>query len=167
MLDKKQMSLNLLEETQYNALFEFEMENRYWFEQHVPARPEGYFTFPVFKFYQDKLIEEYKSGLGYFYLAMEDHRRVIGRLNLYNLTEQSAELGYRLSKNCSGNGITTHLVSEIIKIARLTHLKFLTAEVEEENIASRRVLEKNNFERTKSGELQPRQCFRLNLKKLL
>jgi len=151
-MDKSRYALQQLTIQWYTDLYRFEVENKLWFEQFVDPRPEDYFDYPVFETFQNQLIDEQEKHLGLYYLAIEDQVRVIGRFNLYDIKNDVIELGYRISEVKAGQGITSHLVSEMIKIARLDGFKAIRARVDVRNPGSVRVLEKNGFKRIQKQE---------------
>jgi RimJ/RimL family protein N-acetyltransferase len=55
------------------------------------------------------------------------------------------EVGYGLSPSVHGAGLATEAVSGMVDLARRLGLRAVTAETAAENVASRRVLEKNAF----------------------
>jgi ribosomal-protein-alanine N-acetyltransferase len=71
---------------------------------------------------------------------------VLGRFNLYDLTDGSAELGYRVAEHVSGRGVATAAVRELCRLAAARHgLRMLTAATSEANVASKKVLVKAGF----------------------
>lgn len=143
------MELELLEERHFPSLFNFEQNNRGWFEQFVPARPASYDSFASFRDVTNRLVEEHDEGTAFFYVVVEDGE-VIARANLINLTDNECEVGYRVCEQWSGKGVASFAVTQLIEQARNElDLKLLTAKAAVNNPASMRVLEKVGF--TKVG----------------
>ncbi len=156
------MELELLEEKHFPSLFEFEQNNRDWFEQFVPPRPSSYDSFASFRDVTNRLVEEHEEGTGYFYVVVQDGE-VIARTNLIDVTEKECEVGYRVCQKWSSKGVATFAVNELIKIARdELDLQLLNAKAAVNNPASMRVLEKAGF--VKVG--QEKNAFVLNGKTL-
>ncbi|MCJ8324487.1 MAG: GNAT family N-acetyltransferase [Rhizobiales bacterium] len=139
------MQFKLLSVDQCQAILNFETENREFFEQYVPPRPPGYFQLGSLRKIIKNLVAEQDSGQCYLYLAYQDDE-IIGRLNLVNVQNGTAELGYRLAENSTGKGLATKLVTNIIHLAKTDHqLIQLVARAKNNHIASLRVLTNNHF----------------------
>ena len=82
--------------------------------------------------------------------AILDGRRIAGTVALSNITRgpfQSANLGYWVTRDANNRGLATTAVAEVIELAfGDLGLHRLEAGTQVDNIASRRVLEKNGFE---------------------
>ena len=82
--------------------------------------------------------------------AILDGRRIAGTVALSNITGgpfQSANLGYWVTRDANNRGLATTAVAEVIELAfGDLGLHRLEAGTQVDNIASRRVLEKNGFE---------------------
>ncbi len=141
------MEFELLEEKHFPSLFEFESKNREWFEQFVPPRPASYESYASFRELTDHLIEEHEEGTGFFYVVVQDGE-VIARANIINITDDEAEIGYRVCESWSGKGVASFATQQMIEIARdELELKLLTAKAAINNLASMKVLEKAGFVR--------------------
>lgn len=139
------MQLKLLSINDTQALLEFETNNKTYFEQYVPPRPVGYFEFQSLHKIIADLSKEQTAGDCFLYLAYQDNK-IIGRANLVNINQGTAELGYRLCQTATGQGQTTKIIASLIKIAKTSHhLSQINAHTTTNNIGSIRVLEKNNF----------------------
>jgi ribosomal-protein-alanine N-acetyltransferase len=138
-------SLRRLGPEHEQAVLAFEVENRDYFRQLVSDRGDDYF-----EHYSQRhraLLIEQDAGVCAFHVLVDDDGSVVGRFNLYDLQDGSAELGYRVAEQVSGAGVATAAVRELCRIAAdELGLTELTAEVSESNVASRRVLEKSGFE---------------------
>ena len=71
---------------------------------------------------------------------------VLGRFNLYDLKDGTAELGYRLAQHVAGRGVATASVRKMCRLAAARHgLRTLRAVTSHANIASQKVLAKAGF----------------------
>lgn len=83
-----------------------------------------------------------------FAIVLKDENKLIGAVSLMHIDwkHKNAELGYWVGKKYWGKGYATEAVKLILKFAfRRLKLHRVWAGLFEENIASRRVLEKNGF----------------------
>ena len=71
----------------------------------------------------------------------------MGRVNLVDLANGSAELGYRIGEASSGLGYARAAVSMALRVAADRALTQVTAMTTAGNVASVRVLEASGFER--------------------
>ena len=77
---------------------------------------------------------------------MDDSGAVVGRLNLYDLENGSAELGYRIAENAAGKGLASAAVRALIGVAATEYgLTALRAGTSVKNLASQVVLERAGF----------------------
>lgn len=72
--------------------------------------------------------------------------KLVGRINLRDIRNGKANLGYRICQSASGIGIATLTVDKIINIAPQLAIKRINAVVSETNPASEKVLLKNGFQ---------------------
>jgi len=71
---------------------------------------------------------------------------VLGRFNLYDLKDGTAELGYRVAQHVAGRGVATAAVQEICRLAAGRYgLRTLRAATTHDNVASQKVLAKTGF----------------------
>lgn len=140
--------IELVKSYDYREIFEFEKENRSFFECVLPPRNEGYYQYESFEKIMDQLMAEQEDGLFYMYLIRES-MKLVGRINLQISEDdivKKAELGYRIGKEFQGKGYATKTVNLIVEEA-LTQLaiKEVHAGTAKNNIGSRKVLENNGF----------------------
>ncbi|MGW2209621.1 GNAT family N-acetyltransferase [Streptomyces sp. NPDC001781] len=129
------------------AVLAFELANRDYFTAAVSDRGDEYFA--RFTDRYDALLAEQATGACAFYLLVSTTGSVLGRFNLYDLADGTAELGYRVAEHASGRGVATAAVRRLCVLARSRHaLRTLRAAAAHENIASQRVLLKAGFVRT-------------------
>jgi len=126
------------------ALLVFERENREYFARSVPDRGDAYFA--EFTSRHRALLAEQESGLCHFHVVVDDQGELIGRVNLMDALEGSAELGYRIGERVAGRGVATAMVGEVCRVAATEYgLLMLTARVVLDNPASAAVLMRNGF----------------------
>jgi len=138
------MSLNNLKD-----IYNFEIENKTFFEKGLPPRPEGYFEFSSFKVMMLEILEEQSDGACHMHIIRDSDGTVIGRINLHSITTgkvTEAELGYRIGEKEQGKGYASASVDLILQKAFLDYgITSIKAGTSTENIGSRKVLEKNGF----------------------
>jgi ribosomal-protein-alanine N-acetyltransferase len=126
------------------AVLAFELANRAYFAAMVVDRGDEFFDQFADRF--GALLAEQDAGVCAFYVLVAEDRSVLGRFNLYDLTDGTAELGYRVAQHVSGRGVATGTVRELCGLAAVRHgLHTLRAATSRENAASQRVLVKAGF----------------------
>lgn len=132
------------------ALLAFERENRAYFARSIPDRGDAYFA--DFAARHRSLLAEQDSGLCHFHVVLDTDDRLVGRVNLVDAVEGTAELGYRIAERAAGRGVATSAVAQVCALASASYgLTTLTAVTTRDNPASRTVLERNGF--TVTGDL--------------
>lgn len=127
-----------------DALLAFERENRAYFARFVTDRGDAYFA--GFAARHRALLAEQDAGVCHFHLVTDEHGTLIGRVNLYDVQDGSAELGYRIGERVAGRGVATAAVAEVCRLAAEAYgLTALTARTTCDHAASRTVLERNDF----------------------
>lgn len=139
------ISLNLLQESDAEALLEFETENRSFFEKMVPSRGDDYYAWTTFGKRHQELLEEQERGLSYFYLIKDSAGNIAGRINLVDIDAAAgtAEIGFRVGESHAGNGIGNKALNLLLNTQSAVdkvHAKTTTV-----NKASQKMLEKNGF----------------------
>ncbi|WP_371495093.1 GNAT family N-acetyltransferase [Kitasatospora sp. NBC_00374] len=126
------------------ALLAFEQENRAYFARSVTDRGDAYFA--DFADRHHELLAEQDAGLHHFHLVVDDEGVLIGRVNLVDVDEGAAELGYRIGKRAAGRGVATAAVGEVCRLAAAAYrLRSLRAVTTRDNPASMAVLGRNGF----------------------
>jgi ribosomal-protein-alanine N-acetyltransferase len=143
--------LQLLRPEHAPALLAFERENRAYFAATVPDRGDDYFA----RF--DELLRarlaEQEAGVCYFHVLVGAGGEVLGRVNLVDVADGGAELGYRIAERATGRGLATRAVRELCGLAANRYgLTVLRARTTLDNAASRAVLARTGF--TEAGETQ-------------
>ncbi|SCG62270.1 GNAT family N-acetyltransferase [Micromonospora coxensis] len=133
-----------------DAVLRFERENRAWFARTVPDRGDDYFT--GFAARHAALLAEQATGGCHFHVLVDDDGEVLGRFNLVDVADGSAELGYRVAERAAGRGLATAGVRQVCDLARDEYgLTRLTAETTRDNPGSLAVLRRAGF--TPVGEV--------------
>ncbi|MCS1351330.1 GNAT family N-acetyltransferase [Mechercharimyces sp. CAU 1602] len=140
------ISLKQLTQEDAPQLFEFECQNRIYFESMIPGRGDDYYHYPTFLQRHDALLTEQADGLSTFHLILDEHKRIIGRINLVDIHHHCAHIGYRIGEHHVGKGIATNALTLLISHTRkLKLIHTLYAKTTTTNIPSQRVLTRNNF----------------------
>ena len=130
----------------------FEHENRDYFAASVPDRGDDYFMY--FEARHADLLAVQASGQCHFHVLVGDEAEVLGRVNLVDVADGSAELGYRIAERVTGHGLATAAVRRICALAATDYgLTELRASTTLDNAASRRVLARTGF--VPVGETMP------------
>lgn len=152
-------------------LLNFERKNRDWFEQHVTPREEDFYTLLGVQTHIAELLLDQTLNKAYSTLLLDRYDNLVGRINLANINQGKAFLGYRLGKQWAKKGLAKKGVKLMIEQARSLKLTRLVALASVSNIASQKVLASQGFKphhRLKSfttvqGEVLDCIEYRLNL----
>ena len=126
------------------AVLAFERANRAYFAASISDRGDDFFD--QFTDRHKALLAEQEAGLGAFYVLVAEDGSVLGRFNLYEIKDGTAELGYRVAQHVAGHGVATATVRELCRLAPARHgLRTLRAATSCENAASQKVLIKAGF----------------------
>ncbi|WP_433795917.1 GNAT family N-acetyltransferase [Actinoplanes sp. CA-252034] len=126
------------------ALLAFEVTNREFFARTIPDRGDDYFT--DFSRRHTALLAEQSTGTCQFHVLVDEDGAVLGRFNLFDVAEGSAELGYRVAEHATGRGLAKLGVRRVIDLARHDYgLTRLTAGAGRDNTASLAVLRATGF----------------------
>ncbi len=126
-------------------LLAFERENRVFFAASVPDRGDDYFT--DFATRHEALLIEQAAGTCHFHLLMAgDSGEVLGRFNLVDVADGTADLGFRLAEKATGRGLATSTVHHLFTLCTTAYaLTALRASAAVTNTASRAVLTRTGF----------------------
>lgn len=139
--------LQLLRQDHAAALLAFEQENRAYFAASVPDRGDEYFA--RFDARHSSLLAEQAEGLIYFHVLVGDGGEVLGRVNLVDVADGTADLGYRIAEKAAGQGLATSAVRRICVLAATEYgLTALRAATTHDNPGSQAVLARAGFVRT-------------------
>ncbi|MFC0844474.1 GNAT family N-acetyltransferase [Streptomyces noboritoensis] len=126
------------------ALLEFERQNRAYFAASVPDRGDHYFAH--FDARLAALLAEQATGLCHFHVVVDGGGEVLGRVNLVDVADGSADLGYRIAESAAGRGLATASVREVCALAATEYgLTGLRASTTLDNTASQAVLARTGF----------------------
>jgi ribosomal-protein-alanine N-acetyltransferase len=126
------------------AVLAFELDNRAYFATFVSDRGDEFYD--RFTEQYNALLAEQEAGTCVFYVLVGEDGTVLGRFNLYDLTDGKAELGYRVAQRVTGRGMATAAVQELCRLAAARHgLRTLRAATTYDNVASQKVLTKAGF----------------------
>ncbi|RII14660.1 ribosomal-protein-S5-alanine N-acetyltransferase [Streptomyces sp. YIM 130001] len=125
-------------------LFSFERENRSYFAASIPDRGDAFFA--RFDDRLRALLAEQDDGMGHFHVLVDEDKAVVGRLNLVDVADGTAELGYRIARRAAGRGLATAAVRSACQLARTDYgLRELRAQTTLDNEASLAVLARTGF----------------------
>jgi ribosomal-protein-alanine N-acetyltransferase len=126
------------------AILAFELANREYFAASISDRGDEFYE--QFSERHRALLDEQDSGECVFHVLVDHDGAVMGRVNLYDLADGTATVGYRIARQVAGRGVATDSLREMCRLAKARYgLLTLTAVVANSNLASRRVLEKAGF----------------------
>lgn len=125
------------------AVLAFELENRAYFAASISDRGDGFFG-RFAEGFEDGLAQQ-AAGRHVLYVLVDEDGSVLGRFNLYDLEDGTADLGYRVAERAAGRGVATSTVREVCRLAAEGGLHTLRAAASLENVASERVLVKAGF----------------------
>ncbi|MFI9624900.1 GNAT family N-acetyltransferase [Streptomyces sp. NPDC052042] len=130
------------------ALLAFERENRAYFAASVPDRGDDYFTH--FNTRHAALLAEQAAGTCHFHVLVstgpDDRGEILGRFNLVDVADRSAELGYRVAEKATGRGLATATIRHLCTLATEEYgLTTLRATTTLDNPASQAVLTRTGF----------------------
>ncbi|MFH8591426.1 GNAT family N-acetyltransferase [Streptomyces rimosus] len=126
------------------AVLAFELANRAYFAASVADRGDEFYE--RFADRYSALLAEQEAGVCAFYVLVAADGSVLGRFNLYDLADGTAELGYRVAQHVAGRGVATATVRELCRLAVASHgLHTLRAATAHDNAASQKVLTKAGF----------------------
>lgn len=127
-----------------SAVLRFELVNRRYFAAFVSDRGDAFFD--EFRQRYDELLAEREARHDAYYVLVDDDVSVLGRFNLVDIGEDTAEVGYRVAERVAGRGVATAGLRELCRLAASEHgVRKLRARTTHENVASQRVLTKAGF----------------------
>jgi ribosomal-protein-alanine N-acetyltransferase len=126
------------------AVLAFELANRAYFAASISDRGDDFFV--QFTGRYNALLAEQEAGACAFYVLVTEDSSVLGRFNLVDIEDHTAELGYRVAQHVAGRGVATATVRELCRLAAGRHgLRTLRAATTRQNVASQKVLTKAGF----------------------
>ncbi|GAB2641409.1 GNAT family N-acetyltransferase [Kribbella swartbergensis] len=143
-LPDHKVRLERLTERHADAVLAFEQENRAYFAASIADRGDAYFE--EFAVRHAALLAEQEAGVCRFHVLVDDTGAVVGRVNLVDIEDGSAELGYRIAQKAAGKGLATAAVLAIGRLAASEYgLTALRAGTSSGNLASQAVLTRAGF----------------------
>ncbi|MFI6855836.1 GNAT family N-acetyltransferase [Streptomyces sp. NPDC050416] len=140
------LTLEPLRPDHADAVLAFERENRAYFARTVTDRGDAYFTAEGFAERHRALLAEQDAGVCRFHVVLDEEGNLVGRVNLVDLTDGCAELGYRVGERAAGRGVATAAVAQVCRLAATDYgLTSLAAVTTLDNRASMTVLARNGF----------------------
>ena len=126
------------------AVLAFELANRAYFAASISDRGDEFYH--QFTERHSALLIEQEAGSGAFYVLVDEDGSVLGRFNLYEIKDGTAELGYRVAQHVAGRGVATATLRELCRLAAARDgLRELRAATARENVACQKVLTKAGF----------------------
>jgi [ribosomal protein S5]-alanine N-acetyltransferase len=126
------------------AVLAFELANRAYFATFVSDRGDEFYGHFTERY--NALLAEQETGTCAFHVLVGDDGTVLGRFNLVDLEDGTAELGYRVAQQVAGRGVATATVQELCRLAAVQYgLRTLRAATTNDNVASQKVLAKAGF----------------------
>jgi len=150
------IDIAILQRADAGAMLAFELANRAWFEQHIDARDESFYSLAGIAAHIDDYLAQHAQGRWHPLLLRDGKGEIIGRANLKHIDSSAgtAEVGYRVGGSSAGRGVASIALQQLIAVAEEHYgLTSLRAEVLDNNPASARILEKAGFIR---GRPEPR-----------
>ncbi|EMV9370688.1 GNAT family N-acetyltransferase [Vibrio alginolyticus] len=147
------ISIDLVSLKDVDALLDFELVNRAWFERHVPPRDPSFYTHQGVKeqIYEFLLLHE--NNEMYPMIIRTELGEICGRLNVHQVdsNKSSGELGYRMGEEFTSKGIASKAVEKLISyLDAESKLGYLKAIVLVGNEGSSKVLERNGFSKVRN-----------------
>lgn len=126
------------------AVLAFELAKRSYFAFFICDRGDEYFR--TFTEQHSTQRDQQEVGMGIFHVLVDDDGTILGRFNLYEIHDGTANVGYRVAKNSAGHGVASATLRELCQLAATKYgLRRLSAAVSHENIASQKVLVNTGF----------------------
>jgi len=148
----RDLFLKEVEESDYENyyLIRSEKENLFWTGYDKPPHKERFFNWFI-----DRIADQQK----HLYLLF-DNKVCVGSLNVDFYNDYVA-IGYSTITKYTGKGYATYLVGESIRMVneakkRNPELKKIIAWINEQNKASKRVIENNGFQKSNVTEIRKR-----------
>lgn len=133
---------------QAEQLLAFELAEREWFESLIDARPPSFYTGHGVRQHIATTVAAVARGEWCALVLQRPDGTIVGRANLKNIDADGgrAEVGYRMARHCTGQGLATRAVRQLQALARDTYaLRELDALIAARNAASARVVQKCGF----------------------
>jgi ribosomal-protein-alanine N-acetyltransferase len=144
------------------ALLDFERANRAYFAESINDRGDDFFV--EFAHRYRVLLADQERGIGVFHVLVDEDGAILGRFNLYDIVDGTAEVGYRVAQRAAGRGVATSGLRGLCRLADEEYgLRTLRATASNENVASQRLLARAGFAAIGPAEVGGRQGVRYEL----
>ncbi|MGN6793192.1 MAG: GNAT family N-acetyltransferase [Streptosporangiaceae bacterium] len=147
------------------AVLAFELANRAYFATFISDRGDEYYD--QFTERHNAMLAEQESGVGAYHVLIDEDGSVLGRFNLYDIADGTADLGYRVAQHIAGRGVATGAVQELCRLAAVQYgLHTLRAKTSRDNVASQKVLTKAGFVPVGQADIGgvPGTCYQRDLR---
>ena len=122
----------------------FELANRSYFAGFGSDRGDAFFDWFAERY--DELLAQRETRRDAYYVLVDEDGSILGRFNLVDIENDTAEVGYRVAERVAGRGLATAGLRELCGLAASTHgVRKMRARTTHENVASQRVLVKAGF----------------------
>lgn len=140
-------SIRTLQPDDVEAVLQFELAHKSFFEQSIEARPDEFYQPEAVKQHIAEFLLLEQQALALPALIFNADNELIGRANLKDIDQltKSAYVGYRIAEHWCGKGVASFALYELIQLAKQMGLMVLLACVSTENRASMQVLKKLVF----------------------
>ncbi|MFM2607434.1 GNAT family N-acetyltransferase [Vibrio chagasii] len=141
--------LHLLHPSDVSALLEFEVENRQWFEQFVPARKDRFYSNAGVAEQVTSFLTAYDNGEMIPMLIKDANGTIFGRINVRDIDQntEGGELGYRVGHAFGSKGVASNAVRKLlIYLTEHSSLKYVDAYALVGNVGSNKILSNTGFE---------------------
>lgn len=141
-------SIRALQPDDVEAVLQFELAHKSFFEQKIEARPDEFYQLEAVKQHIAEFLLLKQQVLAWPTLIFNTDKELIGRANIKDIDQvtKSAYVGYRIAEHWSGKGVASFALYELIQQAKQMGLMVLFACVATENRASMQVLKKAGFQ---------------------
>lgn len=142
------MVIETLSDKHLDLLFQFELENRQWFESLIASRGDDFYTYSGVRKHISDSVLNVVSGTEYSAVLFVDEAIVaIGNLKDICVDNNRCSIGYRVAEKCIGKGYASYCIAQLIRIANSSYsINELVAQVLDNNPASIAVLKKQGFD---------------------
>ncbi|MFA0570879.1 GNAT family N-acetyltransferase [Vibrio gallaecicus] len=142
------ISVQIVKLSDATELLNFELENRVWFEQHIPPRFDGFYSVSGVKSQIKEFLNLYEDNTMIPMILRTQDGEICGRLNLTmeDSDNNLGVIGYRIGEKFTRKGLATQAIEYMQKyIHDQTQLTRLKAIVLSSNRGSSIALERNGF----------------------
>lgn len=143
-----EISLHLVHQKDAEALLKFEVDNKRWFDEHVPSREDSFYTLSGVKQQISDFLTKYENSEMYPMLIVNNIGTICGRINLHRIDDRGeyGELGYRVGKSYVSQGVASSAVKKFLTLLTETsNLKYVNAIALVNNVGSNKILTNNGF----------------------